>query len=158
MLRSCVVIAVCLGCLGTLSSGSLPAVFAAEEHLVTKRSNHSVAQTLDRLSDGLKSRGIAIVARVDHAAAAEKAGLSLKPTQVLIFGNPKLGTPLMQSNRKVGLELPMKILAWEDDNGQVWVAYAKPQFLQSTFAVTGRDAVFQQMTNALNALSDEATK
>lgn len=88
----------------------------------------------------------------------KRPGLSLKPTQVLIFGNPKLGTPLMQSNRKVGLELPMKILTWEDDNGQVWVAYAKPQFLQSTFAVTGRDAVFQQMTNALNALSDEATK
>lgn len=132
--------------------------FAAEEHLVTKKSSHSVAQTLDRLSEGLKSRGIAIVARIDHAAAADKAGLPLKPTQVLIFGNPKLGTPLMQANRKVGLELPMKVLAWEDDDGQVWIAYAKPQFLQSTFAVTGQDAVFQQMTKALNALTDEATK
>lgn len=78
--------------------------------------------------------------------------------QVLIFGNPKLGTPLMQANRKVGLELPMKVLAWEDDDGQVWIAYAKPQFLQSTFAVTVQDAVFQQMTKALNALTDEATK
>ena len=137
---------------------TVTAAFAAEDHLVIKKSDHSVAQTLDRLSEGLKSRGIAIVARVDHAAAAEKAGLSLKPTQLLIFGNPKLGTPLMQANRKVGLELPMKVLAWEDEGGQVWLAYSKPEHLQATFAVKGQDGVFQQLTKVLAALTDEATK
>ena len=131
---------------------------AAEEQLVVKKSAYSVAQTLDRLSEALKSRNIGIVARVDHAAAGEKVGLPLKPTQVLIFGNPKLGTPLMQANPKVGLELPMKVLAWEDDGGQVWLAYSKPEHLQAAFAVKGRDEVFQQMAKALNALTDEAAK
>lgn len=131
---------------------------AAEDHLVTKKSGYSVAQTLDRLSEVLKSRGIAIVARVDHAAAAEKAGQPLKPTQLLIFGNPKLGTPLMQTNRKVGLELPMKVLAWEDDKGQVWIAFSKPENLRAAYAVSGRDEIFRQMTQALDALTNEAVK
>ena len=76
--------------------------WTADDRMVAKKSAHSVAATLDRLSDVLKTRGIGITARVDHAAAAEKVGQTLKPTQLLIFGNPKLGTPLMQSNRRIG--------------------------------------------------------
>src|SRR5262249_13773526 len=100
------------------------------DRMVVKKSAHSVAATLDRLSDVLKTRGIGITARVDHAAAAEKVGQRLKSTQLLIFGSPKLGTPLMQSNRRIGVELPMKVLAWEDDSGQVWLAYVKPEVSQ----------------------------
>jgi uncharacterized protein (DUF302 family) len=106
----------------------------------------------------LTARGIGIAARVDHAAAAQKIGQPLKPTQVLIFGNPKLGTPLMQSNRRIGLDLPMKVLAWEDDGGQVWVAYAKPEALKSDHAISGRDEVFREMAQALDKLTDEAVK
>ena len=74
---------------------------------IVKPSKYSVAETLDRLTKALKSKGITIMARVDHAGGAEKAGLKLKPTQLLILGNPKLGTPLMQTNRGIGLDMPM---------------------------------------------------
>jgi uncharacterized protein (DUF302 family) len=131
---------------------------AADDWVVAKKSPHSVAATLDRLSEVLTARGIGIAARVDHAAAAQKIGQPLKPTQVLIFGNPKLGTPLMQSNRRIGLDLPMKVLAWEDDGGQVWVAYAKPEALKSDHAISGRDEVFREMAQALDKLTDEAVK
>jgi uncharacterized protein (DUF302 family) len=132
--------------------------WGADERLIVKRSPHSVAVTLDRLSDLLKARGIAVAARVDHAGAAQRIGETLKPTQVLIFGNPKLGTPLMQSNRRIGLELPMKVLAWEDDGGQVWLAYVKPDVLKSEYSVSGRDDVFREMAQALEKLTDEAVK
>src|SRR5262249_18598214 len=99
-----------------------------------------------------------IIARVDHAAAAEKDGQTLKPTQLLIFGNPKLGTPLMQSNRKIGVELPLNGLASEDDSGQVCLAYIKPQVLKSEYSVEGHDAVLSEMDEALERLTDEAIK
>jgi uncharacterized protein (DUF302 family) len=128
------------------------------DRMVVKKSSHSVAATLDRLSEVLKTRGIGITARVDHAAAAEKVGQTLKPTQLLIFGNPKLGTPLMQSNRRIGVELPMKVLAWEDDSGQVWLAYVKPEVLKSEYSIDGRDDTFTEMGQALEKLTDEAIK
>jgi len=132
--------------------------WTGDDRMVVKKSSHSVAATLDRLSEVLKTRGIGIMARVDHAAAAEKVGQTLKPTQLLIFGNPKLGTPLMQSNRKIGVELPLKVLAWEDDSGQVWLAYVKPQVLKSEYSVEGHDDVFSEMDQALERLTDEAIK
>jgi uncharacterized protein (DUF302 family) len=132
--------------------------WAGDDRLVAKKSPHPVAVTLDRLSEALKTRGIGVAARVDHAGAAQKAGLALKPTQLLIFGNPKLGTPLMQSNRRIGIELPMRVLAWEDDGGQVWVAYVKPDVLKSDYSVDGRDDVFKAMTQALDSLTNEAIK
>ena len=132
--------------------------WSGDDRMVVKKSAHSVAATLDRVSEVLKTRGIAIVARVDHAAAAEKVGLTLKPIQLLIFGNPKLGTPLMQSNRKIGVELPMKVLAWEDDSGQVWLAYVKPEVLKSEYSVDGHDDIFREMNQALEKLTDEAIK
>jgi uncharacterized protein (DUF302 family) len=132
--------------------------WGADDGLIVKRSPHSVAVTLDRLTDALKARGIGVVARVDHAGAAQKIGETLKPTQLLIFGNPKLGTALMQSNRRIGLELPMKVLAWEDDGGQVWLAYVKPDVLKSEYSVSGRDDLFKEMAQALEKLTEEAVK
>jgi uncharacterized protein (DUF302 family) len=135
---------------------STPAV--ADNHLVIKKSGNSVSDTVDRLSDVLKARGISIVARVDHAAAAMKSGLSLKPTVLLIFGNPKLGTPLMQSNSRVGLDLPMKVLIWQDDSGQVWLGYAKPGRLKADYGLKDQDATLQQMADALHKLTEEAIR
>jgi RNA polymerase sigma factor (sigma-70 family) len=136
---------------------SSPAL-GADDHLITKKSAHNVSPTLDRLVEALKQRSIAVVARVDHAAAAQKAGQALRPTEVLIFGNPKLGTPLMQANRKIGLDLPMKVLAWEDDSGQAWLAYTKPEHLKAQYAVSGQDETFREMAQALDRLTDEASK
>jgi len=133
-----------------------PTVWAADT-IVSKKSQHNVATTLDRLEAALKKKGIAVVARVRHSAAAKKAGLPLRPTELLIFGNPKLGTPLMQSNQQVGLDLPMKVLAYEDDKGQTWVAYTAPAALAAAHGITDRDDVVKQMTGALAKLTDQAT-
>ncbi len=145
----CVLVAMLLACVS----------FAlADAHLIVKKSPSSVSDTLDRLADVLKARGISIVARVDHAAGAAKSGMTLKPTAILIFGNPKLGTPLMQANPKVGLDLPMKVLVWQDDGGQVWLAYAKPERLKADYGLDGQDATLGQVTAALNSITDEATR
>ena len=96
------------------------------------------------------------MARVNHAAGAKSAGLDLKPTELLIFGNPKLGTPLMQTNRMIALDLPMKVLAWEDDNGEVHVAYTTPTALAKRHGVKGRDEIVATMTNALAGLTAAA--
>ena len=84
--------------------------------------------------------------------------MELKPTQLLIFGNPKLGTPLMQSKRTAGLDLPMKVLAWEDNEGKTWVAYTKPDVLKSRYGISGRDEVFKTMAGALGNFVKAATQ
>ena len=130
----------------------------AEGKMITKKSSHSVAITMDRLEAALKEKEIGVVARVDHAAAAKKADMTLKPTQVLIFGNPKLGTPLMQSNPMSGLDLPLKVLAWEDAAGVVWVGYTAPADLVARYQIGDRAEVVQKMTGVLDALTTQATK
>lgn len=134
-----------------------PAAFA-ETGLVTKKSAHSVAQTLDRLERALKDKGIVVFARIDHTAGAKKAGMPLRSTELLIFGNPKLGTPLMQSKQTIGIDLPLKVLAWEDENGQVWLTYNAPDFLANRHGITDRAQVLTKMTEALQKLTDVATK
>ena len=125
--------------------------------LVTKQSQYSVAETVDRLERAVKARDLVVIARVDHAGAAQKAGLTLRPTQLLIFGNPKAGTPLMQGAQSAGIDLPLKALAWEDETGQVWLAYNDPAWLAERHGVTGRAEVVKAMTAALEALTDAAT-
>lgn len=134
-----------------------PAAFA-ETGLVTKKSAHSVAQTLDRLEGALKDKGIVVFARIDHTAGAKKAGMPLRSTELLIFGNPKLGTPLMQSKQTIGIDLPLKVLAWEDENGQVWLTYNAPDFLANRHGITDRAQVLTKMTEALQKLTVVATK
>jgi uncharacterized protein (DUF302 family) len=133
---------------------SLPA--SAADELAVKASKYSVKETLDRLTAALKDKGITPVARVDHAAAAKGAGLELKPTEVLLFGNPKLGTPLMQANRHVGIDLPMRVLVWEDDAGKVWIAYTRPDALKSRYKIESRDDAFKTMTGALESFTSAA--
>lgn len=130
----------------------------AEGGLLTKKSSHSVTVTLDRLEAAARDKGIAIVARVDHASAAAKAGMDLRPTQVLIFGNPKLGTPLMQSNPQIGLDLPLKALAWQDAAGVVWLGYTAPADLVARYQIGDRAEVVQKMTGVLDALTTQATE
>ncbi|MEO0631420.1 MAG: DUF302 domain-containing protein, partial [Planctomycetota bacterium] len=105
-------------------TASAPTASADDHGLVTVGpSAHDVPDTLDRLEAALTAKGVTIMARFDHAAGAAKAGLELPPTQVLVFGNPKLGTPLMQAGRSIALDLPMKVVAWADDDGKVWLTY-----------------------------------
>jgi len=124
--------------------------------MVTKKSAHSVQATLDRLETALKEAGISIAARIDHATAADSVGLSLRPTQVLIFGNPKLGTPLMQIDQRIGIDLPLKVLAWEDDRGLTWLAYNEPTDIAANHAAMGRAEITATMAAALDTLTDKA--
>jgi uncharacterized protein (DUF302 family) len=134
-----------------------PAV-AAETTSIVKESELGVKETIDKLAAVLKAKGITIFARIDHAAGAKKAGLELRPTELLIFGNPKLGSPLMQADQRIGLDLPMKVLAWEDANGKVFVVYADPAGLNARYKLDGKEAILQKMNQALAAFTTAATK
>jgi uncharacterized protein (DUF302 family) len=101
----------------------------SDDGLVTVACNHPVKEAIDRLEAALRAKGVTVFARVDHAAGAASVDLKLRPTEVLIFGNPKAGTPLMQANQTIGLDLPLKILAWEDAEGKVWLTYNDPDWL-----------------------------
>ena len=95
----------------------------ADDGLVTIESNHPVKDTIDRAAASLAAKGVAVFARIDHAAGAASVGMPLRPTELLIFGNPKVGTPLMQSRQSIGIDLPLKLLAWQDQDAKVWLSY-----------------------------------
>jgi uncharacterized protein (DUF302 family) len=97
--------------------------------LVAVKSPHGPKDTMDRLEALLKQKGLTIFARIDHAAGAARVGQTLRPTEVLIFGNPQSGTPFMQCAQTVGIDLPLKTLVWQDASGQVWLGYNDPSFL-----------------------------
>ena len=105
--------------------------------MVHLRSPYSVSETLGRLESLLQSKGVTIFARVDHSGEAEKAGLQMRPTQLLIFGSPKAGTPLMVASPTLAIDLPLKALAWEDGNGAVWLSYNSPEYLQQRHKIPG---------------------
>lgn len=99
--------------------------------IVSIASNHPVDQTVSKLQEILQAKGVKLFALVDHSGEAEKAGLAMRPTKLLIFGNPKAGTPLMIAAPSTAIDLPLKILVWEDNDGKVWVSYNSPAFLQA---------------------------
>ena len=101
----------------------------ARHGIMAVRSPHSQADTLARLEAQVRQRNLAVVARVDHAAGAQRAGQSLRPTEVMIFGNPQAGTPLMLCEQGMGIDLPMKALVWTDAAGQTWLSYNDPAWL-----------------------------
>ncbi|MGO8800940.1 MAG: DUF302 domain-containing protein [Roseiarcus sp.] len=99
------------------------------EGLVSIQSRFSARETMDRLEAALKANGVSIFARIDHAAGAAAVGETLRPTELLIFGNPKAGTPLMQAAQTIGIDLPLKVLVWQDAAGEVWLSHNDPAFL-----------------------------
>jgi len=103
---------------------------AADNGIVNKPSNHSVDQTVEKIKAILEAKGVALFALIDHSGEAEKVGMKMRPTKLLIFGNPKAGTPLMLSAPSTAIDLPLKILVWEDGVSKVWISYNSPQYLQ----------------------------
>ncbi len=131
----------------------------ANDHgVVMKKSSHSVGATLDKLEGIVKEKGFTVFARIDHAAGASKVGEELRPTQVLLFGNPKIGTALMLSEQSAGLDLPIRVAAWQDGNGQVWIGYNAPQWLASRHGIENRAELVGKMTGALDNLTSAAAK
>ena len=103
---------------------------ATNKGIIDKPSHHSVGQTVEKLKNILRSKGVTLFALVDHSGEAEKVGMKMRPTQLLIFGSPKAGTPLMLAAPSTAIDLPLKILIWEDDQGKVWVSYNSPDYLK----------------------------
>jgi len=97
--------------------------------LIKVKSQHSVTETADRLEKALKSKGMTIFSQIDHAAGAKAVGKDLRPTVLVIFGSPKVGTPLMQCQQTIGIDLPQKALIWEDQDSNVWFTYNDPEYL-----------------------------
>jgi len=127
----------------------------AGDAYIVQKSPYSVDETLNRLEAVLKKKGITVFARVDHKAGADKVGQVMLPTQLLIFGNPKMGTPLMNENHLMGLDLPMKALAWKDDSSQVWLGYLNPDELQQRHNIKNQK-IINKMKQALNGLTNKA--
>jgi uncharacterized protein (DUF302 family) len=106
------------------------AMTPANKGIIDKPSNHSVEQTVDRLKNILQSKGVTLFALIDHSGEAEKVGMKMPPTKLLIFGSPKAGTPLMMAAPSIAIDLPLKILVWEDGQGKIWVSYNSSDYLK----------------------------
>jgi uncharacterized protein (DUF302 family) len=128
----------------------------ADTDLVTLPSAHAAAETVGRLKGLLAQKGIELFAHIDHAEAARKVGLSLRPTQVLIFGNPRAGTPLMQGRQTFGLDLPLRVLVWEDETGKAWLTYRRVDSLARQYHAAGLDKTVNALDDGLAALARAA--
>ncbi len=131
---------------------------AAGNGLIVKSSSFDVATTVKRLEAIFKKKGITIFAVVDHAAGAKRVGIKLLPTTLVIFGNPKLGTPLMKSSRTVAIDLPQKALVWKDAKGTVWLAYNNQNYLAKRHNIKNRSKILAKIAGVLNKLTDAAIK
>jgi len=128
----------------------------AADGLTTIPSSFGAKETMDRLENAVKAKGLTVFARIDHAAGAEAVGMALGPTELLIFGNAKGGTPLMRQNQAIGIDLPLKALVYQDAAGKVWLAYNDPHWLAARHGVDAAANV-DALTAALGALSAAAT-
>jgi uncharacterized protein (DUF302 family) len=135
----------------------------AQEHsmstdgLVTLKSNHAVQDTIDRLDAGLAGKGISVFARIDHAAGAARIDMPLRPTFLLIFGSAKGGTPLMQAVQRIGIDLPLKMLCWQDDAGDVWLSYNDMRWLAARHQLSAAETpAIDSLARLLAALAEVA--
>jgi uncharacterized protein (DUF302 family) len=142
-----------LGLVGLLLT-AVPA--AAVDGMIVVESTHPPRETMDRLEQTVQEKGMKVFARIDHAAGAAKVGKTLRPTELLIFGNPQGGTPFMECAQTAGIDLPLKALVWEDANGNVWLGYNDPAFLAQRHAVADCPVV-ENMRKALAGFAQAAT-
>jgi uncharacterized protein (DUF302 family) len=127
--------------------------------LITIKSSNGPEETLNRFEAEVRGRGMTVFAHIDHAAGAAAAGLSLRPTEVLIFGSVTAGTPLMEATQTVGIDLPLKVLVWRDENGATWLSYNDPVWLAERHGIMPESAdTLRQMSAALANLAAIATR
>ena len=130
----------------------------AVQGLTTIKSSHSAKETMNRLETAVTAKGLTVFARIDHAAGAATAGLALRPTEVLVFGNAKGGTPLMEAVQTVGIDLPLKALVWQDEAGTTWLSYNDPAYLAHRHGLGDSAAApVNAMSGALRAIAAKAT-
>jgi len=126
--------------------------------LVNVKSNHNVGKTADKLESILKEKGMTVFTRINHTAGAKKVGKTLRPTELVIFGNPKVGTPLMQCAQTVAIDLPQKMLVWQDAAGATWLSYNDPSYLMERHKIKGCDPIIKKVTGALGKFANAAAK
>ena len=126
------------------------------EGLTSIRSRFGPKETMDRLEAEIRAHGMTVFARIDHAAGAAEVGLTLAPTELIIFGNARGGTPLMHSVQTVGIDLPLKALVWEDTAGKTWISYNEPSWIAQRHSVASAEPVVSKMAAALSAMSKAA--
>lgn len=136
----------------------LPVATFAADGMITLKSNHGVSATADKLELLLKKKGMTVMNRISHSDGAAGVGLELRPTELVIFGNPKVGTPLMQCAQSVAIDLPQKALIWEDESGQVWLGYNDPAYLQQRHGIEGCEDALKTVSGALNKFATAATR
>lgn len=136
-----------------LSFGSFT---SADTGLVKKLSSRSVQETMNNLEKLVRKKGLMVFARIDHAVQAAKYGRELPPTQLLLFGNPRLGSTLMTSQPSVGIDLPVKVLVWQDRDGKVWLAFNDPAYLAARHGIRDRQEVIEKMSGLLRGLATAA--
>jgi len=136
---------------------SLAPLAQAADGVVAVKSSQPVRATMDRLESEVKQRGLNVFARVDHAGGAAKIGRTLRPTELLIFGNPQGGTPFMECGQSVGIDLPLKALVWQDEGGQVWIGYNDPAWIAKRHGVP-QCVVVGNMTKALAGIAEAASR
>lgn len=124
--------------------------------LTTIKSNHAPRETMNRLEAAITAKGLTVFARIDHAEGASAAGLSLRPTEVLIFGNAKGGTPLMHAVQTMGIDLPLKALVWQDAAGETWLSWNDPAWLAARHGVSGAEAVIGKLSAVLDDVAKTA--
>lgn len=136
----------------------LPASLFAAEGIINVESPHSVEQTANKLEQVLTSKGMKIFQRIDHSAGAKTASISLNPTELLIFGNPKVGAPLMKCAPTVAIDLPQKAVIWQDNQQKVWISYNDPAYLKQRHNIQGCDEVLVKVSGALSKMTAAAVK
>ena len=145
-----------------LTTSALPAEQASSQAndrgLIHVKSKHSVPNTAEQLVHVLEAKGMTVFTRINHAAGAQAVGQSLRPTEVVVFGNPKVGTPLMQCSPTAAIDLPQKALIWEDKQGQVWLSYNNPQYLAQRHQVENCGEVLAKIEQALSKFAQAATQ
>src|SRR5712672_2321437 len=127
------------------------------EGLKTIASNFGHKGTIDRMETESRTKGIEVFARIDHAAGAAEVGLNLRPTELIIFGNARGGTPLMESVQTVGIDLPLKALVWEDAGGETWLSYNEPSWIAKRHNLANAEPVVSKMAAGLSAISRAVT-
>ncbi len=134
-------------------------VFAdSSDGIITVKSAHDVNTTVDNLEKALESKGMKVFALIDHSAGAKSVGIDLKPTELVVFGNPKVGSPLMVCEQSVAIDLPQKALIYEDESGEVWLSYNDPKYLKQRHQIEGCDEVLNKISKALANFAKAATQ
>ncbi|WP_137297443.1 DUF302 domain-containing protein [Psychromonas sp. SP041] len=131
---------------------------SATESLISVESKYSAKETADRFASILEKKGLTLFARIDHQKNAAGVNLELRETELFIFGNPKIGTPLMQCAQQLAIDLPQKVLVSKDADNKVWLTYNNPEYIKERHEVKGCDPVFKKVSGVLNALTNAAAK